>query len=462
MPIRNSAEFLEYLKAGRRARWLDDSTITAETETTDSSGTRRYGVVMNPRRPTKPVNPQGGTGLVRRSGFLAKRARELAKQAREHDLAERPELQSANAYVGRGLAAYDLGQYERAIQDNDEAIRLDPRNANAYYNRGLAAQDPGQYERAIQDYDEAIRIDPRRDACYSRGLAYHALGQYERAIQDYDEAIRLDPQYADACYSRGKAYYDLGQYERAMQDFDEAIYQLADLELELATSLADTQAFLDSVTSAVAPKLLRRDLLRSRLAEAHLAQDPDNEEYINQADAVREEAQQAQQEYDAFIGSPGASRSFDESEPARQNRPSGEVRSLYLKLVKLAHPDLTIDPEEKVRRTRSMQEVNAAYAAGDQARLEDLARQWNASPDSVQGEGIAVELVRVKRQISQLKGRIETLKREIAEARASEDYVMLSEASAEGFAAYIANREATLDAEIAQLERELMAFETGA
>jgi hypothetical protein len=39
---------------------------------------------------------------------------------------------------------------------------------------------------------------------------------------------------------------------------------------------------------------------------------------------------------------------------------------------------------------------------------------------------------------------------------------MLSEASAEGFAAYIANREATLDAEIAQLERELMAFETGA
>ena len=62
MAITNSTEFLEYLKAGRRARGLDDSTITAEEPTTDSSGTRRYVVVMNPRRPQpKREAPQGGT-----------------------------------------------------------------------------------------------------------------------------------------------------------------------------------------------------------------------------------------------------------------------------------------------------------------------------------------------------------------------------------------------------------------
>ena len=53
MPIRNSAEFLEYLKAGRRARGLDDSTITAETETTDSSSTMQWSVIMGPRRPKR-------------------------------------------------------------------------------------------------------------------------------------------------------------------------------------------------------------------------------------------------------------------------------------------------------------------------------------------------------------------------------------------------------------------------
>ena len=83
--------------------------------------------------------------------------------------------------------------------------------------------------------------------------------------------------------------------------------QLADLELEAAALLADTQAFLDTVTSAVAPTLLERDLLRAKLAEARLSQDPDNEEFVNQADTAREEARQAQQEYDAYSGSPGAS-----------------------------------------------------------------------------------------------------------------------------------------------------------
>ena len=51
MPIRNLAEFLEALKAGRRARGFDDSTITELVEEpTDSSGTTTYSVVMNPRR----------------------------------------------------------------------------------------------------------------------------------------------------------------------------------------------------------------------------------------------------------------------------------------------------------------------------------------------------------------------------------------------------------------------------
>ena len=77
--------------------------------------------------------------------------------------------------------------------------------------------------------------------------------------------------------------------------------QLADLELEAAALLADSQAFLNTVTSAVGPKLLERDLLRAKLAEARLSQDPDNEEFVNQADTAREEAQQAQQEFDAFL-----------------------------------------------------------------------------------------------------------------------------------------------------------------
>ena len=237
--------------------------------------------------------------------------------------------------------------------------------------------------------------------------------------------------------------------------------ELADLELEAAALLADTQAFLDTVTSAVAPKLLERDLLRAKLAEARLSQDPDNEEFVNQADTAREEARQAQQEYDAYSGTPGASRSFEEFDSARRNRASEGVRTLYRNLVRLVHPDLTADPEKKERRNRFMQEVNAAYAAGDQDRLEELARQWDASPESVEGQGVGADLVRTVRQTSLVKDRIETARAEIAEIQDSEDYLMLSEATTKGLAIYISDLEATLDSEIAQLNEELMSLSTG-
>jgi hypothetical protein len=107
-----------------------------------------------------------------------------------------------------------------------------------------------------------------------------------------------------------------------------------------------------------------------------------------------------------------------------------------------------------------MQEVNAAYAEGDQDRLEELTRQWHASPESVQGQGTSADLVRTIRQISLIKDRIETARAEISGIKASEDYLMFSEAIAKGLEVYIVDLEAALNSEIAQINEELMAFST--
>ena len=63
MPARTSTEFWETFKAKLRAMGLDTSNITEEepAAATGSSGTRTYSVMFGPRRPIKPVNPQGGT-----------------------------------------------------------------------------------------------------------------------------------------------------------------------------------------------------------------------------------------------------------------------------------------------------------------------------------------------------------------------------------------------------------------
>ena len=203
---------------------------------------------------------------------------------------------------------------------------------------------------------------------------------------------------------------------RALED------RFAELELTLNALRVDVGAFLFSVQAAVGERLLEEAILRRRLADALLAIEPDNKRYQAQATKAREDAEEAQQEHDAFAGKPGASSASVEFESARKTRASDEVRELYLKLVKLAHPDLTTDPEEKERRTKFMQEVNAAYEAGDYQRLEDLYRGWGGSLESFDGEDIGDQLVRVIRQISQIQERMAAIEAELAELMNTDYY----------------------------------------
>ena len=247
------------------------------------------------------------------------------------------------------------------------------------------------------------------------------------------------------------------ELQRKKEELEALEDQLAELELDLSSYQADVSSFIASVNAALGGKLVEQSLLQFRLAEARATLEPDNEEYESQAQKAREEAEEAQREQEEFAGDPRSSRTLDDFESEQKVRSSNEVRGLYLKLVKLAHPDLTTDAAEKERRTSFMQQVNTAYEMGDERLLEDLVRQWNASPESVKGEGVAVDLVRVIRQISLVKDRIEAVKKDIVEVEESEDYLMFSEAKDKSLATYIADLQATLDADIALLERELMA-----
>jgi tetratricopeptide (TPR) repeat protein len=113
----------------------------------------------------------------------------------------------ADAYIGRGIAYRDLGQYQRAIEDFNQAIRLKPDDAYAYNNRGVTYADHDQHQRAIEDFNQAIRLKPDEAYAYNnRGTAYSGLRQHQRAIEDFNQAIRLKPDYAVAYHNRGAAY----------------------------------------------------------------------------------------------------------------------------------------------------------------------------------------------------------------------------------------------------------------
>ena len=61
-------------------------------------------------------------------------------------------LQSSISYYYRGLAYYELKDYNKAIADCSKSIELDPDDLKVYQNRGDAYCNLGNYDEAIKDF----------------------------------------------------------------------------------------------------------------------------------------------------------------------------------------------------------------------------------------------------------------------------------------------------------------------
>ena len=91
------------------------------------------------------------------------------------------------------------------------------------------------------------------------------------------------------------------------------------------------------------------------------------------------------------------------------------MKRLYREVAKRIHPDLTSDRDERTRRQLLMAEANKAYEAGDESQLNKILNAYEASPETVQGEGPGAELIRVIRRVSQVRGRIAEIEAETEE-----------------------------------------------
>jgi tetratricopeptide (TPR) repeat protein len=129
-----------------------------------------------------------------------------------------------DAYLNRGVAYGNLGQFDKAIDDYSKAIELNPKYTKAYYNLGVAYANLGQWDKAIDDYNRTIGIDPDfTDAYYNRGIAYANIGTWDKAIEDYSRVIGIRPDFARTYYNRGVAYGNSGLRDKAIIDYTKAI-----------------------------------------------------------------------------------------------------------------------------------------------------------------------------------------------------------------------------------------------
>ncbi|MHC5933067.1 tetratricopeptide repeat protein [Nostoc sp.] len=130
----------------------------------------------------------------------------------------------ADAYISSGIARYNLGDYQGAIDDYNQALKINPDYALAYSNRGSARHNLADNQGAIDDYTQALKINPNyTDAYINRGSAPYNLANNQGAIDDYNQALKINPDHALAYSGRGVARYILGDNQGAIDDYNQAL-----------------------------------------------------------------------------------------------------------------------------------------------------------------------------------------------------------------------------------------------
>ncbi len=172
---------------------------------------------------------------------------------------------------------------------------------------------------------------------------------------------------------------------------------LARRELELATFEAELHAFEWRYLTAVGLRYAELDEIEAQIAEAQATLKPLNNIAYARARQARFQAHES-------------ARAIEQAQTGlKQFQASDNLRKLYREIAKRFHPDFATDTEDRIRRTRLMAAINHAYEEADEARMLGIIRQWEDSPEAVQGEGIGAELVRVIRKIAHIEERLRAI-----------------------------------------------------
>ncbi|MEO5924689.1 MAG: hypothetical protein ABIR70_12765 [Bryobacteraceae bacterium] len=182
---------------------------------------------------------------------------------------------------------------------------------------------------------------------------------------------------------------------------------LVERELELVDFRSELAAFEGRYLREVGTLYAELDEWNARVAELEAGLHPSLEARVR-AETAREQARQTHEDANS------------EASTTVGFAPSPELKGLFREVARRIHPDFSKDADDLSRRTRLMAEANRAYQAGDADALRRILEEYEDGADSITGEGIGAELVRIIRQISQARERVAQIERELAALRQSE------------------------------------------
>jgi DnaJ-domain-containing protein 1 len=172
---------------------------------------------------------------------------------------------------------------------------------------------------------------------------------------------------------------------------------LADRELYLTTLRSELLTFERAYARIVGKRYAELDEIEAQIAELLANASPKDGRARNSATQARSKAKESREVVEKSLAAAHATRNSSYSET---------LRSVYREVAKRIHPDLATTAADRIRREQLMAQANKAYEEGDESRLRSILEEYEASPESVQGEGATAELVRVIRKIAQIRRRL--------------------------------------------------------
>lgn len=186
---------------------------------------------------------------------------------------------------------------------------------------------------------------------------------------------------------------------------------LANRELELATLKAELLSFQHIYFEAVGQLISELDELEAQIAEAIAKKTPKAKTSAKSASSTRARARESARAFKEESENPLHKRKFV---------PTEDLKQMFREVAKKIHPDLASDETDRTIREELMKRANEAYQEGDYEKLQSILDEYEARPESIEGNSIGAELIRVIRDIDSIDKRINAIANEIDDIMKSE------------------------------------------
>jgi tetratricopeptide (TPR) repeat protein len=218
-PLKSIGFFL--LLIGNSILFAQDSTSTSNSDTsTVNQSDNKYFAQLPAPEPEKNAEILMKEAIIHFDGGRYQKSIEMLDEAIE--INEFPQL-TPILHFYRAVSKVKTNQYDAAIEDYTKAIQLNPQKSKYIYHRGLAHFQLSQYQLAKKDFQTTLVMDGGNSDIYVK-LAF--LKQQENdlkgAIEGYTKAIEFNPKFSTPYYYRGLIYLQVLLHDKACLDLQKA------------------------------------------------------------------------------------------------------------------------------------------------------------------------------------------------------------------------------------------------